>query len=181
MAKLKDRYANALLELSEEKGTLENDLEQAVFVRDALEESSVQSFLLYPHVPDTAKHQLFQNAFSDRLAKHLMGFLYLMVRKNREFLIVSSLNEFIYRANKRLGKVEAKVVSAKALTEKQIKTIQTLLSKKNNMQVEVKATVDPDVIGGFYVLVNGYVFDRTVRTDLNNMKERLKRGSLNGC
>lgn len=30
MAKLKDRYANALLEISEEKGSLENDLKQAV-------------------------------------------------------------------------------------------------------------------------------------------------------
>jgi F-type H+-transporting ATPase subunit delta len=78
-----------------------------------------------------------------------------------------------------LGKIEAKVVSAKALTEKQVEFIRTLLSQKLHMQVEVKAAVDPNVIGGFYVLVNGYIFDRTVRTDLNDMKERLKRGNVN--
>jgi F-type H+-transporting ATPase subunit delta len=177
MAKLEERYANALLELSEGEGTLEKDMEQAISVRDKLKNSDVQAFLLHPYVPDSAKHQLFNDAFSVKLAKHLMGFLYLMVKKDRESLIVPALSEYIERANRRLGRTEAKVVSAKALTEKQIESIRTLLSKKTNMQVEVNAKVDPDVIGGLYVILDGHIFDRTVRTDLNNMKERLKRGS----
>ena len=177
MAKLRERYANALLELSEESGTLEEDLEQAVLVRDTLESAEVQAFLVHPHVPDSAKHRLFHSAFSDKLSKHLMGFLYLMVRKNRESLIVPALTEYIDRANRHLGKIEAKVVSAKPLTEKQIESIRIILSKKTHMHVEVKATVDPDVIGGFYILVDGRIFDRTVRSDLNIIRERLKRGS----
>jgi F-type H+-transporting ATPase subunit delta len=179
MAKLKDRYANALLELSEEKGTLEKDIEQATFIRDIFRNSDVQAFLLNPHFPDSAKHQLFHNAFLKNLSNHLMGFLYHMVGKSRESLIVPALTEYIKCSNRRLGKIEAKVVSAKALTEKQVEFIRTLLSQKLHMQVEVKAAVDPNVIGGFYVLVNGYIFDRTVRTDLNDMKERLKRGNVN--
>lgn len=177
MGKLKDRYANALLELSEENGTLEEDLKQAVLVRDTLKKADVQAFLTHPRVPDSAKHKLFNSAFSDKLAKHMMGFLYLMVKKNRESLIVPALTEYIDRSNRRLGRIEATVVSAKALTEKQIESISNILSRKINMQVKVKATVDPDVIGGLYVLVDGRIFDRTVRSDLNNMKERLKRGN----
>lgn len=176
MAKLKDRYANALLELSEEKGTFEKDLEHAVMVRDALKKSDVQAFLLNPHVPDSAKHQFFHNTFSEKLTKHLMGFLHLMVRKNRESLIVPALTEYIELTNRRLGRIEAKVVSAKVLTEKQIESIRIILSKKIHMQVDVKAAVDPDVIGGLYILIDGHIFDRTVRSGLNNMKERLKRG-----
>lgn len=177
MAKLKDRYANALLELSEEKGTLERDLEEAILVRDTLRNTDVQAFLEHPHVPDTEKHQLFQNAFLKNVSNHLLGFLYLMVRKNREQLIIPALTEYIDRINRRLGKIEAKVVSAKALTDKQIESIRIILSKKLGMQVEIEAQVDPDVIGGFYVLVEGRIFDRTVRSDLNIMKQRLKRGS----
>jgi F-type H+-transporting ATPase subunit delta len=177
MAKLKDRYANALLELSEESGSLEKDFEQAVLVRDTLKSADVQAFLAHPHVPVSAKHQLLHNAFSGKLAKHLKGFLYLVVRKNREALIVPALTEYIDRINRRLGRIEAKVVSAKALTDKQIESIRTVLSKKIDMQVEVKATVDPDVIGGFYVLVDGRIFDGTVRTQLNIMMESLRKGS----
>ncbi|NLZ94038.1 MAG: ATP synthase F1 subunit delta [Firmicutes bacterium] len=177
MAKLKDSYADALFEVSEENGTLERDLEQAILVRDTLKSSDVQAFLLHQYVPDSAKRQLFHKAFSEKIAWHLMGFLYLMVRNKRESLIMPTLTEYIDRINRRFGKIEAKVVSAKALTEEQIESIRIALAKKidmQNMQVEIKAAVDPDVIGGFYVLIDGRIFDRTLRSDLNNMKERLR-------
>lgn len=176
MTRLKDRYANAIFELSEENGTLEIDLEQAVLIRETIKNTDVQAFLTHPHIPDSAKHQLFDNTFSDKISGHLMGFLYLMVRKNREVLILPALTEYIDRANRRLGRIEAKVVSAKELTEKQIESIRVSLSRKINMQVKVKATVDPDVMGGFYILFDGHIFDGTLRSKLNSMKECLKRG-----
>lgn len=179
MAKLKDRYVNALLELSEEKGTLEEDLEQAVLIRDMLESADVQAFIVHPHIPDKAKYELFQKAFSENLSEHLMGFLYLMVRKNRESLIVPVLTEYIDGINRRLGKIKAKVVSAKALTEKQIELIHDILSRKIGMQVQIETAVDPDLIGGFYVMVDGRIFDCTVRTELKKMKQYLKRGVMN--
>lgn len=176
MAKLRDRYANALLELSAESGSLKTDLEQAILVRDTLKSADLQGFLVNPDVPDAAKQQFFHNAFSEKISKQLMGFLDLMVRKNRASLIVPALTEYIDRVNRRLGRIEARVVSAKALTEKQIEAIRTVLSQKINVQVEVKSSVDPELIGGFYLLVGGRIFDRTVRSGLNMMRERLKRG-----
>lgn len=175
MAKLKDRYANALLEISEEKGSLENDLKQAVMVRDVLSSDEVQAFLAHPHIPDSAKHQLFQNAFSGKLAGHIMGFLS-HGSKNRELLIVPALTEYIDSANKRFGRIEAKVVSAKPLTEEQVESIRMILSGQTDMEIMIKTKVDPDVIGGFYILADGRIFDSTVRTELNRMRERLKRG-----
>lgn len=176
MAKLKDRYANALLEISEESGTLDKDLEQVIMVRDTLKSDDIKAFLVHPHIPDSAKQDLFQKAFSDKLANHLMGFLYLMVQKNRESLIVPALTEYIERADRRFGSIEANVVSAKELTEEQIESIRMVLSRQIDMKVKINAKVDPDVIGGFYILVDGRVFDCTVRSELNTMIERLKRG-----
>ncbi len=176
MAKLEDRYANALLELSEENITLEEDLHQAILVRDTLKSEDVHGFLVHPHIPDAAKEEFFRNVFAGKLSERLLGFLHLMVRKNRESLILPALTEYIDRANRRLGKIEAKVVSAVALTEQQRESIHTVLSKKTGMQVELKAEVDPDVLGGFYILINGRIFDRTVRSDLHMMRDRLKRG-----
>ncbi len=176
MAALKDRHANALLEISVESGTLEEDLEQAVLARDMLDNDDVQAFLSHPHIPDSAKEEFFHTTFSGQLSQHLMGFLHLMVRKNRERLIVPVLTEFVERANRRLGRIEAKVVSAKPLNEKQIESIRAVLSKKIGMEIKLRALVDPDVIGGFYILVGGRVFDRTVRSALNDMRQRLRLG-----
>ncbi len=178
MAQIKERYANALFNISEETDALEEDLEQATMVRDALDNKDIQAFLIHPHISDSAKRQFFHNAFSDKLSKSMMGFLSLMVRKSRESLIVPALTAYIERVNRQLGRMEAKIVSAKALTNEQIESIRTLLSKQIDMQVEVSATVDPDVLGGFYILVDGRIFDGTVRAQLNNMKKRFYRGDI---
>lgn len=181
MAKLTNRYAEALLEISEENSTLERDLEQAVLIRDTIKSAEVQAFLLQPDIPDSAKRQLFNKILPEKLPWHLMGFLYLMVKNNRESLIVPVLSEYIDRINRRFGIITARVVSAKALTERQIESLRMVLSRKTDMQVEIEATVDPDVIGGFYVMVDGQIFDGTVRSELSDMKQRLERGIMNGC
>lgn len=178
MASLKKRYADALLELSKENGRLEKDLEEVIFLRDILEDADVQDYLVHPHILDSEKKEFFQKAFSDRISDNLMGFLYIVIDNNREFLIEPALTQYIEVANKSLGKIEAKVVSAKAFTDKQIDTIGIQLSKLTDMEISLKATVDPDLIAGFYVLIDGHIYDGSLRNKLNNMKESLKRGSL---
>jgi F-type H+-transporting ATPase subunit delta len=178
MARLRQRYANALLEISTEKETLEKDLEQIVLIRDLLSQKEVKAFLTHPHIPNQAKYQLFQKAFSDVISHHIMAFLYLCVRKNRELLIVPALNEYISKANSLLGRVEARIVSSKELSQKQIESVRNILTDKLNKQVEVEAGTDPDVIAGFYVLADGKIFDGTLKSQMNNLKERLKRGDF---
>ncbi len=176
MAKLKEEYTHVLLERSEAKGTLEEDLKQAIWVREALKDAEAQDFLLHPHVSDAAKYQLFQNAFSGKISEHLMDFLYLTVQKNSESLILSVLTEYIEYINRHTGKADAKVVSAKKLTQQQVESIRAALSRKMDTQVQLKTAVDPNVIGGFYILVDGHIFDGTLRSELNLMKDQLKRG-----
>ena len=74
MAKLKARYVDALLELAEENANLEQDLEQALLLRDSLSDQDVLKFLMHPHVPDQDKQQLFAEVFADKLAEYLLGF-----------------------------------------------------------------------------------------------------------
>ena len=53
-----------------------------------------------------------------------------------------------------------------------------LLKRKFNTEVEINAVVDPSLIGGFYIVADGYFFDNSVRTSLREMKKNLKRGKL---
>lgn len=181
MAKLENRYAKALLDISAEKGILEEDLKQAETIREILERADVQAFLVHPHIPDSAKQELLQKTFKEQLSDYMMGFLFLMIQKNRESTIVPALTEFIVHTNRRLGKVEARVVSATELTETHLEAIRQTLKNQLKMDIIIKSVVDPDVIGGFYILVDGQVFDGTVRNELNVMKERLKRGGHIGA
>jgi len=49
------------------------------------------------------------------------------------------------------------------------------LSKKLNKRVEVSLKVDPSVIGGFFVHVDGYFIDRTIKKHLHDMKATIKK------
>lgn len=178
MAALKDRYANALIELSQEASSLEEDLKGVSFLMNWLEDADAQGFIADPYIRDEEKYKLFEDAFSGKISNRLLGFLYLMVRKNRESLILSVLREYAGRLNRLLGKIEAKVVSAKTLTEGQLSSIRAVLSKQMGNQVEISASVDPNVIGGFYVLAEGRIFDGTVRSNLNLISANLKERGL---
>ncbi|GAA0491101.1 F0F1 ATP synthase subunit delta [Alkalibacterium sp. s-m-22] len=175
MAKLRERYAQALYDLSIENDNIKKTLREATLVNNALNEEEVQFFLLHPHVSDSEKHQLFESTFSEHIESFLLNFLHLMIDKNREGLIIPTLTELITRIKRQLNQTEATVVSAKELTEKQVEAIRELLTKKTQMDIEFHLKVDPDVIGGFYILIDGFVFDGTVRTQLIKMKEKLKR------
>ncbi|MGI6169079.1 MAG: ATP synthase F1 subunit delta [Christensenellales bacterium] len=178
MAELKDRYASALFELSVEKDVLEESMRQAVFVQSVLQDRESEAFMRHPHVPDTAKKEFVQRLFADRISADLMGFLYLAIEKSREELIVPALKAYLNRGNRYCGKMEATVVSATALSEDQVSALYALLCRKLNKQVEIQFEVDPALIGGFYIHMDGRLIDRTVRTQLINMKECIKRGGV---
>ena len=79
-------------------------------------------------------------------------------------------------ANQQLGKIEARVVSATKLRDEQVAAIHALLSRKLDKQVTIHTDVEPALIGGFYIYIEGRLIDRTVRRQLYNMKTSLERG-----
>lgn len=181
MAKLENRYANALLELSAEGNTWEADLADAKLVKEILDSSEVQAFLMHPHISNSDKQNLLHKTFNEKISDNMMGFLYLMIRKSRESTIVPALIEFMIHANRQLGRIEARVVSAIELTKDHLETIRKSLKNQLGMDIMMTPIIDPDVIGGFYIMVDGRIFDGTVRNELNMMKERLKRGGYIGA
>lgn len=176
MAALKDRYAVALFEMSLEAGALEQHLAQAVRLRERLEKERLIGLLENPHVPDAAKREMLASRFEGQLADELMGFLRLAIEKGREAMIMQTLSAYIEMAEGYRGRAAAYVVSAKALSHAQIEALSALLSRKMSKRVEVLAYEDPALIGGFSIHVEGRLIDRTVRTQLRNLAESLKRG-----
>ena len=172
MAQVSERYARALFRVSEENDSLERDLEQVIFVRDELDKDDVQAYLNHPGIEKRQKE-----AFPE-IAPRLLDFLFLMLQKRRENIIVSALSDYIELVNRHFGRIKARVVSALGLEEEQISSLEVLLSKHLDLEVSLVSEIDPEVIAGFYVLVEGHIFDGTVRTQLNEMKKRLKRGNL---
>jgi F-type H+-transporting ATPase subunit delta len=59
------------------------------------------------------------------------------------------------------------------LNEGQIEALKEALSKKLDKQVDIEAKVDPAVIGGISVYVDGFLIDHTLTKRFQDLKKQL--------
>jgi len=74
-----------------------------------------------------------------------------------------------------LSEAAVHVTSAVELTAAQTEALRALLSRKLSRPVHIMQRVDPSVIGGLYIHVGGHAVDRTVKKQLSDLKDSIKR------
>ena len=174
MAKLSSLYASALFDLALESNAVDEYLSQAVLLRDALKDGECMRVFIHPHISAAEKRELFGKAFAGCINDNFLGFLYLVVDKNREAFFIPALNVLIGMIERHQRKATARVISAVALDESQVAELKKILAEKLNKSVEVSTKVDPSLIGGPYIYVDGYYIDRTVKTRLHDLTVQVK-------
>jgi len=175
MADLAKRYATALFELSAGQGLLEQTLEQATLLRDTLQEDECKTFITHPRISGTHKKAFFIEVFKGDIHQDLMGFLHLAVDKNREDFLLPALNALVEMIRTHHNQTTARVVSAVPLSKKQLAAMAALLTRKLSKKVDIQVIIDPAVIGGLSIQVDGFFIDRTIRYQLRSMKEEVHR------
>jgi F-type H+-transporting ATPase subunit delta len=69
--------------------------------------------------------------------------------------------------------VRADVTSAVALSPEKTKALQESLSKVTGKKVEISAGVDPELMGGVVARIGSTVYDGSVKTQLQRMRQEL--------
>ena len=176
MEKLSLLYASTLFDIALEHEAVDVFLEQAVFLRDTLQDPECLRILVHPHIPASKKQEFFSGALTGRIHEDLLAFLFLAADKNRETFIVPSLNALIGIIERYMKIVTANVFSAAALSEEQVEVMKEMLSDKLDKKVKISVKVDPSVIGGPYIYVDGYYIDWTVKKRLRDLTVHMKEG-----
>jgi len=177
MERLSVIYASALFDLALQQDSIDDFLKQAVFLRDSLSDEDCQRVLVHPQIPATEKQEFFRNAFEGKVHEDLLGFLYLVAEKNRETRLISALDALIGNIERYNRIVTARVLSAAPYEKKQAEELKEMLSHKLNKHVKLQLKVDPSVIGGPYIFVDGYYIDWTVKKRMRDLSASLKEYS----
>ena len=91
--------------------------------------------------------------------------------------LLDAINDFYQKLVDELkGVAFASLVSAAELSSEAIEKIRESLSKVTGKEVKLEVKQDPDLIGGIVTRIGDLVLDGSVRTQLLNMRESLKRG-----
>ena len=167
-------YAQALLavaEAEEDLGTVEDEL--FAFAKTVEGNARLREALTDPALPPENKRAVVKELLGDRANPHtvsILGFLIEQGRAKELGRILEGLGEL---AAERRKHVVAEVRSAVPLSQERRKKLAEALSKATGKNVEIKVVIDPAVIGGVLARVGDEVFDGTVRTRLEDARERL--------
>ncbi len=178
MAKLVSKvYGDALFETAMEKDQVDVLYEEVCSLIPILEGNPELTALLNnPRVVKEEKVSMMNQIFSGRVEEALLGFLTVVVEKDRQNELIPVFEYFIQRVKefKRIG--TASVTSAVELSEDQKALLkEKLLASTDYVMFEMNYQIDSALIGGMVIRIGDRVVDSSIRTRLYEMKKELSQ------
>jgi len=173
-------YGEALFELAVEEGREEELLGEITQLKELLSQNPDFGKLMnHPKVLKEDKLEVLEEVFKGRLSEELVGFLHLIVSKDRYGEIDSILDYFIDEVKKVKGIGIAYVTTAFNLSEAKKKDIeQKLLSTTSFNRMEMHYQVDEGLIGGMIIRIGDRVVDSSIRSKLSGLQRELLKVQL---
>ena len=181
MAKLISKtYGDALFELAVEQDKADVLLEEVEQLRKVLSENEELGKLMnHPKIIKEEKIQIAKNVFEGRISGELLGFLTIIISKDRYRDIDAILAYFTARVKKYKGIGAATVTTAVPLREEQCKKIeQKLLDTTEYKKMEIRYELDESLIGGMVIRIGDRVVDSSIRTKLSKLQKELLKVQL---
>jgi F-type H+-transporting ATPase subunit delta len=136
--------------------------------------NELRSVLSSPAVSNSKKRNVIAR-FADSLplSRLVRNLLFILVDRRRTDLLNELADAFETALDERLGIVRAEVTSASPLNEKQQSDLQQELSRVSGKKVRCDFSIDPELIGGVVARIGSTVYDGSVRSQLETIRERL--------
>ena len=176
MAKLISKtYGDALFELAVEENKIDVLLEEIQQLGKILAENEDFGRLMnHPKVIKEEKIEVARNVFEGRISEELLGFLTIIISKDRYKEIDQILDYFVSKVKEYKGIGIAPVTTAAPLKEEQCKKIeQKLLDTTKYKSMEIHYGLDTSLIGGMVIRIGDRVVDSSVSTKLNELQRNL--------
>lgn len=173
------RYSQAVFEIAQENGTIEELKEQAKVIQKVLEENPIlHEFFRAVKITKEKKKKMIDECFSS-LDRNVVNFLKLLVDKDRMYYLNEMLEEIITMCNKALGIELAVVYSVRPLPKEDLNRIQEALQKQRGGKILIENKIDKTLIAGIKVVVGSTVTDVSMANSIETMKKQLlKKGDV---
>ena len=174
---LSRRYAKALFQLALEDRRLDEVAQEIERFVAAYSESPLVTVLNNPAFGlSSRKEVLAQVAKLLTLSPLVNHFLSLLLERDRLRYLPSIASSYRRLLDQAKGRVEARVVAASPLEAGMVERLREALQRISGKEVLLRAETHPGLLGGLLIQLEGKVYDGSVRTQLEKMKERIGRG-----
>jgi F-type H+-transporting ATPase subunit delta len=169
------RYARALLDVALKESDpqkIERDLTS--FVNAIATSPELAHALTNPQVPHAARRGLV-DALAQRIGMEAPAakLLALVAERGRLDLVNDLVEVYRERLLAHSNIIKGTVTSAVPLAPEKLQALEASLSSATGKKVQLETAVDPALIGGVVAQIGSTVYDGSIRTQLQRMKQQL--------
>ena len=172
------RYASALFNLGKENGTLDSFAETLDALAGALENSTqLKELMISPVITHEEKKSIIMSMLVQCQAGTAeKNFFSLLADKRRLALIPVIVADFKAMIDEAKGISRGLVTTAIELDNDKKSEILSQLEKQTGRKLVLSYAVDTRILGGIVLKVGDIVYDASLRAQLDNLRESIKRG-----
>ena len=166
-----------MFELAVEENKVDDLLTEIGQLKEILEANDeFDKLMTHPKINKEEKLKVVTEVFKGRISDELLGFITIIVSKDRSQDIDDILEYFLTEVKKYKGIGVATVTTAVPLKEEQCKKIeQRLLDTTDFKSMEMHYKEDAALIGGMVIRIGDRVVDSSISTKLNELQKELLR------
>lgn len=167
------RYAQAAFDIATEQNALDQwkrdlDLAAAVFANPQVARDFDD-----PKVSEANKRNVVTQNLQGKVSPQALNMIYLLVQRGRTNLIVKVAEEFTAFYNRARNIAVADVTTAMPLGDEEMRKVVATLGRITGKQIQVRAHVNPAIIGGLVARVGDELIDASIATRLHELAMRI--------
>lgn len=179
---VEQRYGQALFDLAQETGAVENVAKAVTSFLDVLKQNEdLKLFVQSPFFSEeeqvkTMRSVCEQIKFADKNTGQIMrNFLCVLALNHRLYALSGVLEAFQRCVASSRKEVTAQIISACPLTPQQEKELRVVLEGVVGGKVFLRICVDPEILGGLIIRVGSIQIDTSLVAKLSSLKLALKK------
>ncbi len=167
-------YADAVYKLAVANNALHEWSRMLEYAAEMAEQEYIKTLIGNPIVSAKQLGELLLEIGKNNFNEDGRNLLRVLVENGRIDILPQISQLFEHLKAQHEGVLEAKIVSAFAINDRQLKKLISDLEQKFKSKIDAKVSVDPELIGGVKVEIGDEVLDTSVRAKLESMAVALK-------
>lgn len=168
-------YGTALMEAAADVGKQQEILDEGQQIVEILKaEPDLKAFVDYPAISAEEKKKVLTEIFEGKICQELMNFLYVLIDKRRAGRFEKIIKVYRDLLEREEGVSYGVVYSVEKLSEDRLAQLEEQTSRLLKMNVKLENEIDPKLIAGVKILVEGKIIDASYRKRFEEMASQLK-------
>lgn len=173
------RWAQALFSLGKEEADWKEKVNEFKTHLELMETyPKLEKIFTNPNISKEEKEKILMKIFHGKVEEKYSRFLALLIRKDRYRYLPEIARHYIKLVNSALSAHEMTLTTAVPLEEALAQEIREKVEKDLAIKTVFTTKVDPSIGGGVIITVDNRIFDASVKSKMEHLKQKLMKISL---